>query len=88
MYFVAFLSVAWPSFKYDFPFNSEGLLESPFYMIFAFPAALLAFVVTVSALIHILKYRRFGWLVPIIIFYCLAAYIYGYSVASNPEFAE
>ena len=76
------------SLHLDFPFDDAGLHSSLIANFFRALAGITAVFVTISAFLHICSSRRFVWLIPLIFTACFGAYLYGYFVASNPEYDD
>lgn len=87
-YFLVVVAIGILSFEFDLPLDGDRLRSSSIYPVFMLPAAFAVLGVMISALIHIIKHKRFGWLILIALTAYAGAYVYGYSVASNPDFDD
>ena len=87
-YFVIVVAVGLGSLHLGFPFDGAGFHSSLIAKILTALAGILAVLVTTSALIHIFSNRRFVWLIPLTFTAYVGAFLYGYFVASNPEYDD
>lgn len=65
------------------PINADKIRRSQYFYVFTLASIIPMIFVMLSAVVHSITHRRWGWLFTIVLTAILGAYLYAYAVANN-----